>query len=182
MAVAAQKKWGYPVKFYPELPGGVPRCLSSNRKLLITTSLFPCRPIAKWLEDAKEDSVKQQSCSLQHLPCPGAPRLSPNVRPRDLLYTWGKEHRGDCDLAACPQDRKPNSSVSWNSRHIQHPILSLMRKARKSVTGLGWWGGKSPSTGPGAPARVARSPTPPLQSMWVLVALSARWLPEGMIY
>ena len=38
-----------------------------------------------------------------------------------------------------------------------------------------------PPQGLGPQRGGALSPTPPLQSMWVL-ALSARWLPEGMIY
>lgn len=60
-------------------------------------------------------------------------------------------------------------------------ILSLMTKARRRVTGLGLVGRKSPLHRAWGPIEAGSPPTPPLQSMWVL-ALSARWLPEGMIY
>lgn len=69
--------------------------------------------------------------------------------------------------------------MSQNSHPIQGHQSEADEKSQGECDRFGLAGGGSPpSTGPGASARAALSPTPPPQSMWVL-ALSARWLPEG---
>lgn len=62
------------------------------------------------------------------------------------------------------------------------PVHGLEREAKSNLRSA-LVERRSPSAGLGA-AQLGLSLilTPHLQSMWVLMALSARWLPEGMIY
>ena len=70
--------------------------------------------------------------------------------------------------------------LSRNSHPIQGHQSEADEKSQGECdrSGLAEGGDSPPFTGPGAPVRAALPPTPPPQSMWVL-ALSARWLPEG---
>lgn len=81
-----------------------------------------------------------------------------------------------------PVPRVGRTALSWNSRQSQGPHPESDEKSQKEYDRPWADGEKVPLHRAPGPSQAGSHSGSPLPSMWVLAALSARWLPEGMIY